>query len=125
MAEASQSPSLVNVNDNGVGLTLRLIIIIGKRGKRWVRDTRMLHVPRERHTVRRAIHEANQHGVDVLIFRPPQMDGVKCKEAHLTKTKEIDPKSAIIISAMYTRQQFLLPILFATLCPPHLLVNGT
>ena len=68
----------------------------------------MLHVPRERHTVRRAIHEANQHGVDVLIFRPPQMDGVKCKEAHLTKTKEIDPKSAIIISAMYTRQQFVI-----------------
>jgi hypothetical protein len=53
------------------------------------------------------------------------MDGVKGKEAHLAKTKEIYPKSAIIISAMYTRQQFLLPILFATLCPPHLLVNGT
>jgi hypothetical protein len=69
----------------------------------------MLHVPRERHTVRRAIHEASQHGVDVAIFRPPQMDGVKGKEAHLAKTKEIYPKSAIIISAMYTRQQFLLP----------------
>ena len=110
MAEASQSPSLVNVNDNGVGLTLRLIIIAEssvvtnpprQRWKRWVRDTPMLHVPRERHTVRRAIHEASQHGVDVVIFRPPQMDGVKGKEAHLAKTKEIDPKSAIIISAMY------------------------
>ena len=80
MAEASQPPSLVNVNDNGVGLTLRLIIIAEssvvanpprQRWKRWARDTPMLHVPRERHTVRRAIHEASQHGVDVVIFRPP------------------------------------------------------
>jgi hypothetical protein len=40
---------------------------------------------------RRAIHEASQHGVDVVIFRPPQMDGVKGEEAHLAKPKKSTP----------------------------------